>query len=86
MYFRESTCCGVCISCVPPYVALITSNINSGSYCQLLELLALSLSPTLLIPSSGGRLRSAKLAPSESTPFTLGMDEDSSILTADLSG
>ena len=59
---------------------------NSVRYCQLLEFLTLSLSPNLVIPSSGGRLRAAELASSGSMPFTLGMGEDSSILTAKLSG
>ena len=86
MDFREFTCWEVGISCFPPYGDLIASNINSGIYCQLLELLTLSLSPTRLIPSSGGRLISAELDLFESTPFTLCMDEDPSRLTADISG
>ena len=45
---------GGVISIVPPSGVLITSNINSVRYYQLMELLTLALSPTWLIPSSGG--------------------------------
>ena len=36
---RKATCGGVIIYCIPPSVSLITSNMNSLRYCQLLELL-----------------------------------------------
>ena len=48
---------GVGIFCLPPYGALITYNMNSVRYFQLLELLNLPLSPTWLIPTSVSSLR-----------------------------
>ena len=43
------------ISIVATAGDIITSNMNSVRYYQLMELLTLALSPTWLIPSSGGR-------------------------------
>ena len=43
IYFCKATCWGVGTSCLPPYGAFITSNINSVRYFQLLELLTLAL-------------------------------------------
>ena len=84
--FGKSTCWGVGISRAPAYGALITSNMNSVRYCQLMEFLTLSLSPTWLIHSSGGRLRAVELASYGSMPFTLGMDDASYRLIGELLG
>ena len=43
------------ISCDPISGTLITSNMNSVRYFQLLGFLILFLPPTLFVPSSGGR-------------------------------
>ena len=67
---------GVGISCLPPYGALITYNMNLVRYCQQIYLLTLVLPPPWLVPYYIGRLRSAGIASSGSMPFTLGMDED----------
>ena len=53
---------------------------------QLLELLTFSLSSTWFVLSSVGRWRDSKMYPYLSMPFTLVMDEDSPLLTAELSG
>ena len=76
---------GVVISCVPPSVSFIKSNMNSVRHWQLLELLALSLSPTWLIPNYGGRQISAEISSTGFMTFKFGLDKDSSILTAELS-
>ena len=55
MDFHEDPFLRVDIYCVPPSGALITSNMNSATYYQLLELSTLALSPSLLISSSGVR-------------------------------
>ena len=60
------------------------SRINSLRYYQLLELLALSFSPTWLIPFSGGRQRAAELASTGFMILTLGLDGVSYRLTAEL--
>ena len=84
----EATCAwgggGVGISCVTTYGALITSNMNSVTYFQLLLFLTFDLSPTWLIHYSGGRQRDAELASIGSNTFTLGMDKDSYIFTSDM--
>ena len=85
LWFLSCAVWGVGISCVPPYGDLITSNMTSVRYCQLLEFLTLALSTTWLISSSGWRLRAAELASSGSIPFTLGIYEYSSIFTDDMS-
>ena len=77
---------GVGIFCLPPYGALITYNMNSVRYFQLIYFLTLSLTPLWLIPYSIGRFIAAGIASSGSMPFTLIMDEDSSILTSEMSG
>ena len=43
MDFHKATCWVVFIYCVPSYGYFITSKINSVRYCQLMELLTLSL-------------------------------------------
>ena len=55
LWFGFDMVWGVGISCIPPSGDFITSEINAVRYLQLLELLTLALSPTWLIPSSGGR-------------------------------
>ena len=80
---RKATLWGVDIYWVPPYGALITSNMKSVRYWQLLEFLNFSLSPTWLIPSTGERQIFSELASSGSMPFTLVMYDDSSRLTSE---
>ena len=53
--FHEAVFWEVGISCSPSYGTLITSNMNSVRYFQLFYFLTLNLSPTWLIPYSGGR-------------------------------
>ena len=84
--FHEANFWEVRISCVSLSGDFITSKNKSVRYCQLMQLLTLSLSPTQLIPTYGGRSRAAELDSTGSILFTLGMDEDSYRLTADLSG
>ena len=55
VYNHEDNLWGVGISFVLPYRYFITYTMNSVSYFQLLGLLTLSLSPTWLMPTSGGR-------------------------------
>ena len=55
LWFGSEVFWEVGISCVPPYGALITYKMTSVRYFQLQELLNLSLSPTLMISTSGGR-------------------------------
>ena len=55
MDLHEDNFWGVGISCVPTSGYSIASKINSVKYFQLMELLKLSLLPTCLIPTSGGR-------------------------------
>ena len=55
LWFGSDVVWEVGIYCVPPYGYFITSKINSVRYCQLMELLTLSLSPTWFIPHFGGR-------------------------------
>ena len=86
MDYHEDTWWGVGISCVPTSGSLIKSTMNSVRYFQLLELLTLEISTTLLIPYYGGRWRSDEVASSGSTPFALGMNENSSKLNSELSG
>ena len=74
MNWHEFTWWGVGISCVHPCGCFITSKINSIRYYKLLELLTLSLPPTWLIPTSGGRWISSKLASNLSMTLTLDMD------------
>ena len=84
--FFEATCWGVDISYVPPYGDLTAYNMHSVRCFQLLELLTFSVSPTFLIPYSIDRLIAVEFDSSVSMPFTLGMDDDSSRLIAELSG
>ena len=55
-------------------ISYIISNMNSVRSCQLLDFLTLSLSPTWLVPSYGGRCWAAEHFSSLCIPFTLGMD------------
>ena len=75
---------GVGIYCVLTYGAFITSKTNPVRCYQLMELLTLSCSTTWLIPTPGGRWGASELASNVSTNFTLGMNEDWSILTAEI--
>ena len=84
--FRKYNCWGVCISCIPPSRALITSTMISVRYYQLLGFLTLEISPTWLVPYSGGEWRASELASYGFIPFKLVMDKYSYILTAKLSG
>ena len=53
--FRIYTCWGgVVIYCVLTSVDIIKSNMDSGGYCQLMDLLTLELSSTCFIPYSKG--------------------------------
>ena len=85
-YFRKDTWWGVGIYCVPPSGALITSNMNSLRYLQILDFLTLVLLPNLLILSSGGRWRAAEIDSYGSMPLTLGTDKDSYRFTYELWG
>ena len=86
LWFGYDLVWGVIISWVTPSGAFIIFKINSLRYYQLVELLTLSLSPTWLIPTSGGRWGAVELSSSESITFALYMDEDSYRLTSDMSG
>ena len=72
---------GVGIFFSPPYGFLVTSNMNSVSYFQLLELITLVIPFTYLVPFSGGSQIAAELASSGPMPLTLVMYDDSYILT-----
>ena len=85
LWFGSDVVWGVVTSCVPQTGSLIRTKMNSIRYFQLMEFLILSLSPNWLIPTSGGSWRSAELSSTVSIPFTLGIGEDSYILTAELS-
>ena len=82
---HEPTCWGVGIYSFLSSGSLITSIMNSVRYCQLLDFLTLALSPTCLIAFFLGGQKTAELSSSGSMLFTLGMDEDSSRLTDELS-
>ena len=55
LWFGSDVEWGIVIYFISPSRTFITSNINSVRYFQLLELQALSLSLTRLIPTSGRR-------------------------------
>ena len=77
-------CGGVDIYFTPTSGVVIVYNIESVSYCQLLELLTLDLSPNWSIPSYLGRWRSSELDLTRYMTFTLVMDEDSSTFTDEM--
>ena len=83
--FRIYTCWGgVVIYCVLTSVDIIKSNMDSGGYCQLMDLITLELSYTCFIPYSKGSWRSSELASFGAMLSTLVRDEYSYRLKADM--
>ena len=83
--FCKAPFCGeVVIYCVPTSVDIIKSIMDSGRYCQLMELLTLELSSTCLFTYSEGSLRATEIASFGSMPFSLVIDEYSYRWKADM--